>query len=85
MYYYQEVTESGSFSLPFPDEFETAETMRDLMNAFYDWQKVVRQVSDEPVALHVFKGEPEGMYPCDCPPDFVLQSGPRDGCQVRAA
>lgn len=85
MYYYQETTESGPFATPFPDQYETADTMRELKSAFYHWLNEVRHFSDEAVSVLVFKGEPEGMYPCACPPDFVLQSGPRDGCQVRPA
>lgn len=82
MYYYQETTESGSFAQPFPDDYETAETMAELKAAFRYWLSEVRRLSDEPVCLVVFKGEPEGAYPCDTYPDFLITSGPRDGMRI---
>lgn len=80
-YYYQEITESGSFAYPMPDDYSTCEGMDGLRRAFDRWLDTVRQYSDEPVSLVVFKGEPdtECLYPCDDCPDFIIESGPRDG------
>lgn len=81
-YYYQCVTESGSFSNPMPDEYEIAKSKAELEVAFREWMREVRSVSSEKVSLVVFKGKPEGQYPCDIYPDFVLENGVRDGIKV---
>lgn len=78
-YYYQTVTDSGSFACPMPDDYETADTIAELERAFCRWVDTVRQYSDEPAALLIFKGEPEGDYPCDTCPDMIFETGPRDG------
>lgn len=81
MYYYQTTTESGDFGHPFPDDYETAETLADVKAAFRVWLSEVRVMSDAPVTVLVWKGtpDPDDAFPCDCYPDYLMESGPRDG------
>lgn len=78
-YYYQTVTNSGSFACPMPDDYETADTIAELERAFYDWRDTVRQCSNESASLLIFKGEPQDLYPCARIPDIIFETGPRDG------
>lgn len=81
-YYYQEVAETGSFAAPYPDDYATASSLRELRNALGRWDDTVQQYSEARGELLVWRGEPEGALPCDCPPDFQMTLGPRGGVVV---
>lgn len=78
-YYYQEVTESGSFADPDATQYETAGSIAELKLACVVWNDTVQRYSDSSGELLVWRGEPEGDYPCGRPYDFSLRVGTRGG------
>ena len=82
-YTYQEVSESGSFSMPYPDDVKHANSKRELESALCKWENEHYRVgSDETMAsLWVSIGLLKDIeYP-----DFIAIHGPRGGFQLSQA
>lgn len=73
----QTITDSWSFSTPNGNDVLHVSSIRELRDAFDDWRAEVRQHSEEPVYLFVWKGHHKDVT--SLYPDFRFAEGPRKG------
>ena len=83
--YGQIIYESGSYSDPYPDDYQVWDSIGEAKDALSStWNDMdVDPANGEGVTLLLWLGEPdeEALFPCyDCP-DRVYQLGPRCGVQ----
>lgn len=70
-------TESWCFAAPYGTDVYTAGNLKDIRLLFDGWREEVRQFSEEPIYLTVWKGL--HLDVTDLYPDFRLSEGPRGG------
>ena len=78
----------SSYAAPEADDYELFDSLGEAKREFErradPWETYYPCVDDVPAddggpIMLVWFGEPEGMYPCDCPPDREITFGPRGG------
>lgn len=77
-YTYQEISESGNWSMPQPEDVHHASSKKELRRALEGWADQNERYNDRrDASLMVWKGTHEDVT--DLYPDFVLKVGPRGG------
>ena len=77
-YTYQEISDSGNFAMPQPDDVSHATSKRELRLALERWADTNERYNDrKDASLMVWKGHHDDVT--DLCPDFEIRVGPRDG------
>lgn len=74
----------SNYSVPYPDEYEVFDSLREARQIFDTRVYFDPHYPGVDVGLanmQLWIGEPEGDYPCDCPCDYEINMGPRGGVQ----
>ena len=69
-----------TYVAPTPDDYETFDSLQGAKRYFSsEWEDALQRYSDERPEMLIWRGEPEGEFPCDAPADGQLTFGPRGG------